>query len=216
MGALQQATRTVPIVLANVTDPVGAGFVDSLARPGGNVTGFLSFEYGMGGKWLGLLKQIAPGVTRVAVIRDPAISAGTGQFGAIQSVAPTSRALGFVLCTQQYQGESAMARVTFSYQQDDGEWQEMMNVDATAVVPDEAELLSNDPNYSHVTEFVRVHAGPDQLAGHVERPVPKNERQWSIVWTTDGIETHRIERAMAISSEAGAEHFVLRASTNPV
>ena len=80
VGALRQATRTVPIVLANVTDPVGAGFVDSLARPGGNVTGFLSFEYGMGGKWLELLKQIAPGVTRVAVIRDPAISAGTGQF----------------------------------------------------------------------------------------------------------------------------------------
>jgi putative ABC transport system substrate-binding protein len=89
VGALRQATRTVPIVLANVTDPVGAGFVDSLARPGGNVTGFLSFEYGMGGKWLELLKQIAPGVTRVAVIRDPAISAGTGQFGAIQSVAPS-------------------------------------------------------------------------------------------------------------------------------
>ena len=89
VGALRQATRTVPIVLANVTDPVGAGFVDSLARPGGNVTGFLSFEYGMGGKWLELLKQIAPGVTRVAVIRDPAISVGTGQFGAIQSVAPS-------------------------------------------------------------------------------------------------------------------------------
>jgi putative ABC transport system substrate-binding protein len=70
-----------------VADPVGAGFVDTLARPGGNVTGFMLFEYSLGGKWLELLKQIAPGVTRAAVIRDPAVSSGTGQFGAIQSVA---------------------------------------------------------------------------------------------------------------------------------
>ena len=87
--ALLQATRVVPIVFAGVTDPVGAGQVDSLARPGGNATGFILFEYGIGGKWVELLKQIAPGVTRAAVIRDPAISSGTGQFGAIQSVAPS-------------------------------------------------------------------------------------------------------------------------------
>ena len=86
---LLQATRTVPIVFAHVADPVGAGFVDSLARPGGNATGFMLFEYGMSGKWLELLKQIAPGVTRVAVLRDPAIAAGIGQFGAIQAVAPS-------------------------------------------------------------------------------------------------------------------------------
>src|SRR5262249_41395305 len=77
--------RTVPVVFTNVVDPVGAGFVDSLARPGGNVTGFVSFEYGLSAKWLEVLKEIAPRVTRVAVIRDPNISAGTGQFGAIQA-----------------------------------------------------------------------------------------------------------------------------------
>ena len=88
-GLMLQATRTVPIVFAGVADPVGAGFVDSLARPGGNATGFTSYEYSMSGKWLDLLKEIAPGVKRVAVLRDPAVSAGTGQFGAIQTAAPS-------------------------------------------------------------------------------------------------------------------------------
>jgi len=86
---LLQATRTVPVVFVIVPDPVGAGFVNSLARPGGNATGFIQFEYGISGKWLELLKQIAPGVTRAAILRDPAISAGIGQFGAIQAVAPS-------------------------------------------------------------------------------------------------------------------------------
>jgi ABC-type uncharacterized transport system substrate-binding protein len=89
VAPLLKATRTAPIVFTNVVDPVGAGFVDSLARPGGNVTGFVSFEYGLSAKWLELLKEIAPRVTRVAVIRDPDISAGTGQFGAIQTAAPS-------------------------------------------------------------------------------------------------------------------------------
>jgi putative ABC transport system substrate-binding protein len=89
LAPLLQATRTVPIVFANVADPVGAGFVDSLARPGGNATGFILFEYGISGKWVELLKEVAPGVKRAAVLRDPAIAAGTGQFGAIQSVAPS-------------------------------------------------------------------------------------------------------------------------------
>ena len=89
LAPLLQATRTVPIVFTVVIDPVGAGFVASLARPGGNATGFLMFEYGLSGKWLELLKQIAPGVTRVAVLRDPAIASGIGQFGALQAVAPS-------------------------------------------------------------------------------------------------------------------------------
>jgi putative ABC transport system substrate-binding protein len=89
VAALQQATRTVPIVFATVIDPVGAGFVESMARPGGHTTGFTVFEYGISGKWLELLKQIAPGVTRAAVLRDPTIASGSGQLGAIQSVAPS-------------------------------------------------------------------------------------------------------------------------------
>jgi putative ABC transport system substrate-binding protein len=88
VGPLQQATRTVPIVFVGVSDPVGAGLVDSLSRPGGNTTGFMQFEYSLTGKWLELLKQIAPSVTRAAVLRDAAIS-GIGQFAVIQSVAPS-------------------------------------------------------------------------------------------------------------------------------
>src|SRR5262245_51553793 len=88
VGPLLQVTRTVPIVFPVIVDPVGAGFVQSLARPGGNATGFTAFEYGMGGKWLELLKEIMPNVTRVAVLRDPELASGTGQFGAIQAVAP--------------------------------------------------------------------------------------------------------------------------------
>src|SRR5258708_6089337 len=91
LAPLLQATRTVPIVFAAVADPVGAGFVDSLARPGGNATGFILFEYGISGKWLELLKEIAPAVTRAAVIRDPPPSSGTGQFGAPQSPGPSGR-----------------------------------------------------------------------------------------------------------------------------
>ena len=89
VGPLLQVTRAVPIVFVYVPDPVGAGFVESLARPGGNVTGFTPFEYSTSGKWLELLKQIAPGVTRAAIIRDPATSTGLGQFAAIQAVAPS-------------------------------------------------------------------------------------------------------------------------------
>jgi putative tryptophan/tyrosine transport system substrate-binding protein len=88
VGLLLQATRVVPIVFVIVPDPVGSGFVDSLSRPGGNATGFMQFEYSLSGKWVELLKQIAPQTTRAAVLWDPAITAGIGQFAVIQSVAP--------------------------------------------------------------------------------------------------------------------------------
>jgi putative ABC transport system substrate-binding protein len=88
VGALLQATRTVPIVFAAAVDPVGAGFVDSLARPGGNATGFMLFEYSIAGKWLALLKEIVPSVTRAAVLREPT-QGGTSQFAAVQAVAPS-------------------------------------------------------------------------------------------------------------------------------
>jgi ABC-type uncharacterized transport system substrate-binding protein len=91
VGPLLQATRTVPIVFPVAADPVGAGFVHSLARPGGNATGFMTFEYGIGGKWLELLKEIAPRVTGVAVLRDPVIATGIGQFGVIQAMAASLR-----------------------------------------------------------------------------------------------------------------------------
>jgi len=96
VAALQHTTRTVPIVFVTVADPVGAGFVKSLARPGGNSTGFASFEYSVAGKWLELLKEIAPRVTRAAVLRDPTIASGIGQFAAIQAVGPIGMELSVV------------------------------------------------------------------------------------------------------------------------
>ena len=87
VAALLQATRAIPIVFESIADPIGAGFVESLGQPGGNATGFMNFEYSISGKWLELLKEIAPRITRVAVLRDAAIAAGSGQLGAIQSAA---------------------------------------------------------------------------------------------------------------------------------
>jgi putative ABC transport system substrate-binding protein len=89
VAALQNLNRTVPVVFVIVVDPVGGGFIASLARPGGNATGFTVFEFGMSAKWLELLKQIAPSAKRVAILRDPTVTSGIGQFGAIQAVAPS-------------------------------------------------------------------------------------------------------------------------------
>jgi putative ABC transport system substrate-binding protein len=89
VAPMMQATRTIPIVFVQVIDPLGSGFVESLSRPGGNVTGFTQFDYSLAGKWLELLKQIAPHVTRAAVIRDPTRGPGIGQFAVIQAIAPT-------------------------------------------------------------------------------------------------------------------------------
>jgi putative ABC transport system substrate-binding protein len=91
LGPLQQVTRTLPIVFVNTTDPVGGGYVEGLARPGGNATGFMTFEYSMTGKWPELLKQVAPSVRRVAVLRDPAIGSGSTQFAVIQTIAQLLR-----------------------------------------------------------------------------------------------------------------------------
>jgi putative tryptophan/tyrosine transport system substrate-binding protein len=113
LAPLLQATRTVPIVFVSVADPVGAGYVESMARPGGNATGFIQFEYSLSGKWLELLKEIAPGVTRAAVLRDPAITAGVGQFAVIQSVA-SSIGLDVSPVNLRDAGEIERAVTTFS------------------------------------------------------------------------------------------------------
>jgi putative tryptophan/tyrosine transport system substrate-binding protein len=118
VAALQRVTRSVPILFANVVDPVGAGYVNSLARPGGNTTGFISFEYSIGGKWLELLKQIAPRVTRIAVIRDPAYAAGIGQFAAIQSAA--SSAVELSVIDPRGAGELKRAIDTFAQEPNSG------------------------------------------------------------------------------------------------
>ena len=114
VAALQRITRSVPIVFASVIDPVGAGFVASLSRPGGNTTGFLSFEYSLSGKWLELLKEIAPHLTRVAVLRDPALAAGIGQFAAIQAMAPPSSGVELTTIDVRDPGEIERAITAFA------------------------------------------------------------------------------------------------------
>ena len=120
VAALQRITRSVPIVFANVIDPVGAGFVASLARPGGNTTGFSAFEYSLSGKWLELLKQMAPNLTRVAVLRDPALAAGIGQFAVIQAMAPSSFGAGLTPIDPRDPGEMERAIAAFAREPNGG------------------------------------------------------------------------------------------------
>ena len=179
MAPLLQATRTVPIVFAVVIDPVGAGFVDSLARPGGNATGFTVFEYGMSGKWLELLKQIAPAVTRVAVLRDPTIASGIGQFAAVQAVAPS---LGVDLSAVDVRdaGEIERAVTAFARSSNDG-----LIVTASALATRHRDLIialaarlrlpAVYPYRFFVTIGGLISYGPDfvdqyrQAAGYVDR-----------------------------------------------
>jgi putative tryptophan/tyrosine transport system substrate-binding protein len=116
VAALQRVTRDVPIIFANVIDPVGAGFVVSLARPGGNTTGFTAFEYSISGKWLELLKELTPNLKRVAVIRDPSIAAGIGQFAAIQTVASSSSELELTVINPRDLAETRTALEAFARQ----------------------------------------------------------------------------------------------------
>ena len=119
-AALQRITRSVPIVFAAVIDPVGAGFVASLSRPGGNTTGFSAFEYSLSGKWLELLKEIAPNLTRVAVLRDPALASGIGQFAAIQAMAPPSSGVELTTIDVRDPAEIERAIIAFARERNGG------------------------------------------------------------------------------------------------
>ena len=120
VAALQRVTRDVPIIFANVIDPVGAGFVTSLARPGGNTTGFTAFEYSISGKWLDLLKELTPDLKRVAVVRDPLIAAGIGQFAAIQTLASSASALELTAINPRDPAEISTALAAFARERNGG------------------------------------------------------------------------------------------------
>src|SRR5262245_55510826 len=177
VGPLLQETRTVPIVFPLAADPVGAGLVDSLARPGGNATGFMSYEYGMSGKWLELLKQIAPGVTRVGVIRDRNTPAGIGQLGVIQALAPS---LGVEVTPVNVHdpGELERGIIAFARGSNDG-----LVVTATAAAQRHRDLIiALAIRYRlRAVYFARsiVPAGrrlPALLLGRLRRPVPPRSR----------------------------------------
>jgi putative ABC transport system substrate-binding protein len=176
---LLEATRTVPIVFVIVIDPVGAGFVASLARPGGNATGFTVYEYGMGGKWLELLKDIAPGVRRAAVLRDPAVTSGIGQFGAVQAVAPS---LGVELTPVDIRDAGEIERALTAFARGPngglivtgGAWA-VVHRELIATLADRHRLPAVYPGRYSVTAGGLISYGPDLIdqfrraAGYVDR-----------------------------------------------
>ena len=179
VAAMQHVTRTLPVVFAGVADPVGAGLVDTLARPGGNVTGFMNFEYNLSGKWLETLKQIAQRVTRAAVLRNPAIPAGIGQFSAIQAVAPSVGVEVSPIGVQDT-GEIERALAAFARSADSGlivtaSALASVHVDRIVALAGRLKLPAVYPYSYIVTRGALVSYGPDLIdqfrhaAGYVDR-----------------------------------------------
>jgi putative ABC transport system substrate-binding protein len=179
VAAMQHVTRTLPVVFAGVADPVGAGLVDTLARPGGNVTGFMNFEYNLSGKWLETLKQIAPRMTRAAVLRNPAIPAGIGQFSAIQAVAPSVGVEVSPIGVQDT-GEIERALAAFARSADSGlivtaSALASVHVDRIVALAGRLKLPAVYPYSYIVTRGALVSYGPDLIdqfrhaAGYVDR-----------------------------------------------
>jgi ABC transporter substrate binding protein len=164
LGLLLQATRRVPIVFAQVTDPVGGGFVASLALPGGNATGFTQFEYSMAGKWLELLKEISPRLTRAAVLRNPTITSGFGQFGAIQSVAPS---LGVELRPIDVRDVNAIES----------------GVAAFAGVLNGGLIVTAGGQQILHRELDHYTCGPAQIARCLRQPLLRHRRRADVLWT---------------------------------
>ena len=183
VGPLLQATRTVPIVFALVPDPVGAGFVDSLARPGGNATGFMQFEYGMSAKWLELLKEIAPGVTRAAVLRDAAIAVGIGQFGAIQSVAPS---LGVEVIPVNVRDAAEIERAIAAFAR---------SANGGLIVTGSALAIVHRESDRHAR-------GPAQIARGLPRPLLRHRRRPDLLWADRSTSTGERPATLIASSRA--------------
>jgi putative tryptophan/tyrosine transport system substrate-binding protein len=185
VAALQRITRSIPIIFANVVDPVGAVFVATLARPGGNTTGFTAFEYSLSGKWLELLKEIAPGVTRVAVLRDPLLAGGIGQYAVIQAMTSPS-GVELSVIDMRDAGEIERALTSFAHEPNGGV---IVTVSATAVkFRDQIISLATRYRLPNVYAFPYyptsgglVSYGPDpfdsykRAAGYVDR-ILKGER----------------------------------------